>query len=669
MSKRIEQVNTTCTVTVSPKESLQNHLRILGLVCSNHKGVPLFDRAHALIRQKSWLKLVELADLATQQSYGSAHEHFRAHQLSALVKKFPWPDLGYNKEAAALRTFARAEHKCKRENQRIRCFSKRSPEEAFLDRMRGWIRYVLGDEPDIGKALSLCSYGPGSNVGLSGDATHEARKFLAPKCTVSAGAVSYARAASKCDPEFFEYYCRKYTERLQDVACDAIYNLEDDDGLYLEAQRFPSFPLGSYSDRFRVCDLRPWLEYNDEWELVAEHCGPRFTEYLTPVSWNRSFFDNEFERRLKIVNYNKIALVPKTVLTDRTVGAEPLWNSFVQSGAGELISLLLKRVGIDITDQTRNGHLAFVASLFGHLVTIDLSSASDTIAIELCRLLLPPAWFDFLNSIRSKYYRLPGDHKSHRYHKFTSMGNGFCFPLETLLFAAVCEAANQEVCGDAESYSVYGDDIIVPTETSARVLQMLRYCGFLPNARKTFTSGPFRESCGKDWYAGYNVRPLFVDRAFETYNDYYNFHNQIVREPRFAEFFAGVPAAIRRMVPSSFRFVRPFRGVGDSAFEVSLDMFMSSKFSRWDRETRSWGWKELMVRAVTDKSFVEQPGYSQAYARAAMHGSSSASPYQLRRKTETKVRKISHWGICEDVPAPRIYYTIRGHAVAVHRRM
>lgn len=671
MSERIQLVNTTNSIIVEPQAQLQNHLKILDLVCSNHKGSKLFRRVHALRREKNYAGMLALADHASKQSYPTSLEHFQANQLSALIKKFPWPDLGINTQEVALETFRKSEHRCARVNQKFRCLHRRSPEEAFLDRMRGWIRYVLSDEPDLGKILSLCSYGPGSNVGLSGNATHEARKFLSTKCTSTPGAVSFARAAAKTDPEFFEYYCRRAKDR-QAALNVTRQRCKGKSGPDLVGSNVPS--PGGY-DQFRVVDASPWIVSKKPWpnmigppERVVELCGPRFHSFLTPCSWDTELFDAEFEKRLKIVDYNKIALVPKTSLTDRTVGAEPLWNSFVQSGVGEYMALLLKRVGLDITDQTRNGHLAFVASLFGHLATIDLSSASDTIAIELCRLLLPPAWFDLLNSIRSKNYRLPGSKTSVAYHKFTSMGNGFCFPLETLIFAAVCEAANQEVCGERASYSTYGDDIIVPTETSSRVLQMLRYCGFTPNLRKTFTSGPFRESCGKDWYHGYNVRPLFVDSAFETYNAIFNFHNQIVRDTRFDEFFAGVPAALRRMVPPSYRFMRPVRGVCDSAFEVDLDRFMSSKFSKFSLKTRSWGWKELKTAACVDKTYAGEPGYSQALARAALHGSSSASPYQFRRLTEAKVRETAHWGISDDVPAPSVYYIIEGRRVGVMAR-
>jgi hypothetical protein len=67
-------------------------------------------------------------------------------------------------------------------------------------------------------------------------------------------------------------------------------------------------------------------------------------------------------------------------------------------------------------------------------------------------------------------------------------------------------------------FSVFGDDIIVPTKAYERTLRLLRLLGFTPNPEKSFGSGSFRESCGHDYYHGYNVRPVFV-RKLKTDND------------------------------------------------------------------------------------------------------------------------------------------------------
>lgn len=104
------------------------------------------------------------------------------------------------------------------------------------------------------------------------------------------------------------------------------------------------------------------------------------------------------------------------------------------------------------------------------------------------------------------------------------MGNGFTFPLETLLFYSLVRAC----CGNEATVSVYGDDIICPVENIPLVFEVLQACGFLVNTSKSFWSGPFRESCGKDFLFGSDVRPLYVKRTLSA-ADAFVLHNGYVR--------------------------------------------------------------------------------------------------------------------------------------------
>jgi hypothetical protein len=91
------------------------------------------------------------------------------------------------------------------------------------------------------------------------------------------------------------------------------------------------------------------------------------------------------------------------------------------------------------------------------------------------------------------------------------MGNGFTFELETLIFYVICA-----VCCELHGLTprgavhVYGDDLIIPTTVAGTALSLLKYLGFTPNAKKTFLSGVFRESCGGDYFEGADVRPFFL---------------------------------------------------------------------------------------------------------------------------------------------------------------
>jgi hypothetical protein len=119
----------------------------------------------------------------------------------------------------------------------------------------------------------------------------------------------------------------------------------------------------------------------------------------------------------------RIDFVRKTAKTDRTIAVEPMLNGMVQLAIGDHISNCLGRSGIDLRDQTLNQRLAREGSITGALATLDLSSASDTVAYGLVLDLLPFDWVEFLAQIRCSYVTTPAG--VIRLEKFSTMGNGF----------------------------------------------------------------------------------------------------------------------------------------------------------------------------------------------------------------------------------------------------
>lgn len=212
---------------------------------------------------------------------------------------------------------------------------------------------------------------------------------------------------------------------------------------------------------------------------------------------------------------NAYFTVPKTALTLRACAKEPSLNGFYQLGVGRILRKRLKdRAGIDLErGQDIHRQVACEASRTGLFSTIDLSSASDCLSTSLVRLCLPPLWHDALSDLRSPFTLVRGKGKKDRWYrleKFSSMGNGFTFELETLIFLSLILALDPQGLIPGHNVFVYGDDIIVPHEHTNDVIQALRFCGFTPNVKKTFTEGPFRESCGGDFYNGESVRAHFI---------------------------------------------------------------------------------------------------------------------------------------------------------------
>lgn len=250
----------------------------------------------------------------------------------------------------------------------------------------------------------------------------------------------------------------------------------------------------------------------------------------TATSWARACAAED--RQVLIVRGNRFTSVPKDCLKNRGICVEPSLNLFYQLGFGRLLRKRLKRQGLPLEDaQDIHRQVACDASKTGAYATIDLSNASDTICESLVRLLLPHDWYVHLNDIRSKYTEI----EKGRWvllEKFSSMGNGFTFELETLLFLAICQGAaftEGRTLTPHKDVWVYGDDIIVPTDLAPKVITLLRYFGLTPNKDKTFVDGPFRESCGGDFFLGQAVRPYFLKELPDAPHKYIALANGIRR--------------------------------------------------------------------------------------------------------------------------------------------
>ena len=223
----------------------------------------------------------------------------------------------------------------------------------------------------------------------------------------------------------------------------------------------------------------------------------------------------------------RLNFVPKSAKAYRSVCTEAGLNVMFQLGVGKIMAQRLAAHGVDIRDQSLNQRRALEGSLTGALATLDLSSASDTISREIVFELLPLEWAELLSWGRSSKVVLPSG-KTITQEKFSSMGNGYTFPLETLIFWGLAAA-----CCDRDSdATVYGDDIIVPTDKADLLREVLHYAGFMVNVGKSFSEGPFRESCGKDYFRGFDVRPLY-SKEWVSGQSLFVAHNFYVRSGNF----------------------------------------------------------------------------------------------------------------------------------------
>ena len=294
---------------------------------------------------------------------------------------------------------------------------------------------------------------------------------------------------------------------------------------------------------------------------------------------------------VKIVPGNRIITVPKSYKTDRTIAKEPDMNIYIQKGIGRVIRNRLLRVGVTLNDQTRNQVSAFQGSLDGSLATIDLSMASDTLSFGLVSFLLPNDWWWACEQARSPVGTLDSGNIIH-YQKFSSMGNGYTFELESLIFWAICQTVCCRYGNELDRrVKVYGDDLIVPTEYSQEVLARLQQAGFKPNEGKTFLSGPYRESCGKHYFQGNDITPFYIRRPVLKLDRLFLVHNNLRRWcDRTGALCDELLKTLRCLAPASWRDPRLPDGFGDGAFIGAVDELAL--------DSHPYGWESWLVRVL-----------------------------------------------------------------------
>lgn len=306
-------------------------------------------------------------------------------------------------------------------------------------------------------------------------------------------------------------------------------------------------------------------------------------------------------RHYTLVGGNRPSHVPKDVRKCRPISIEPSLNVFLQQGVGRWLGRYMKRCGFaDIHDgQAVNRRLA--ASLDN--ATIDLSNASDTISRALVEYLLPWDWFAVLDTIRSHEYDYRGCVGT--YHNFSSQGNAFTFPLETLIFKAIVMAytglSRSEV-------TVYGDDIIVPVTHATRAVYGLGRSGFTVNTEKSYWGQHdderryFRESCGADWYRGQLVTPVYYRRDVQNLADLAVLHNRFCEEwPG----LVGVQRFILDAIPPKARVAygpRFFWSDRPEVFANSKSYFWTTGFNQIGTSYDSWFWTEGELEGVMPNS-------------------------------------------------------------------
>jgi hypothetical protein len=236
--------------------------------------------------------------------------------------------------------------------------------------------------------------------------------------------------------------------------------------------------------------------------------------------------------------HDKLVFVPKDATSSRTITAQAGVNLEMQYAVAEIFRQALRIWGIDLSSQTANQVAAFGCyrptdppeDESGD-ATLDLTNASNrnsTVAVvrlfdggSASRQILR-----MMNSLRSYSWVDPVSRRNHAYNMFSAMGNGFTFELETLIFASIARACAGV---DAHRVKVFGDDIIVPKRCVPLVTRCLAAIGHEVNARKSYCDGLFYESCGKHYFEGTDVTPVYQTTDPRSPLERIRAHNRLIR--------------------------------------------------------------------------------------------------------------------------------------------
>lgn len=346
-----------------------------------------------------------------------------------------------------------------------------------------------------------------------------------------------------------------------------ILHVLGDDFTVEELVASSSFGPGG-SQQIRMAEASTYKKFRLEAGITADafHFVAPFWEEWYP-KWHIKYFC--------VVPGDKVIYVPKDAETHRGIRPQPGLNLWFQKGLGAMVRRRLKsRAFLDLNtcDKERNVPLARQGSKDGTIATIDLKSASDTVALNMVRFNLPPVWFAAFDLFRTKC-----SYEGERWQSFAAMGNGFTFELESLIFWAIASVACEMSGLSNQDVSVFGDDITCPTEAVPLLLRALRLYGFEVNETKTFIHDDFRESCGAYFCRGLDIKPHFQKEHLSYVPKIYSTANAVDRvasrrRTRYGRdrAFRATANCLRDMVPEHLRFM-VHRDFGDCGFHSDFD--------------------------------------------------------------------------------------------------
>ena len=228
---------------------------------------------------------------------------------------------------------------------------------------------------------------------------------------------------------------------------------------------------------------------------------------------------------------SKLIAVPKTMSGPRLIASEPNYHQWIQQLVRNQLERRIQRTDLDncvsFGAQEPNRSMALASSIDLSYATVDLKSASDRLSCWTVERALR-ANSTLLERLHACRTRMMVNRVSKLHFqtivlkKCFTQGSACTFPVQTILYSMFAiasdlisrdeEATRSNIISSSKRVRVFGDDIIVPTSTLPKLLEILEFLQLKVNLTKTFSKGNFRESCGLDAYNGVEVTPARIKR-------------------------------------------------------------------------------------------------------------------------------------------------------------
>ena len=371
---------------------------------------------------------------------------------------------------------------------------------------------------------------------------------------------------------------------------------------------YPSHGPGAVAERFRQNQKFSAGTWTERLEGIFPFGRYALSSFRFQMESEIRYLDPGSETPVRVV------AVPKTVSTPRIIAIEPVAHQYVQQGLKRVFEEGLEDLRhkssyssdssssvsryrwtpgdfIRYSSQLPNQEMARRGSEISDLATLDLKEASDRVPNLLVHNLFRgfPLLGEAVQACRSTRADVP-ELGVIPLSKFASMGSALTFPIESMVFLVIVfmgiESAlgvpltNKLISSFVGHVRIYGDDIIVPVEFTHPVIDALESFGLLVNRHKSFWTGKFRESCGKDYFDGEDVtivrlrRDIPTDRQHvQNLISFVDFRNQLYK--------AGYWKTVR-VLDKQIEGLIPFPAMTEGSPGLGKVSFLGYESQKWD---------------------------------------------------------------------------------------